>query len=97
MIKAVVFDLYETLARAVFSFAAGYVKPDARIYLMAIEQLGVSADDTLYAGDGSDDELAGAERAGLRAAQAGWFVSRDASTAVPCFATPADVLRLVLR
>jgi len=29
---------------------------------------------TLFVGDGADDELAGAERAGLRALRATWFV-----------------------
>src|SRR5688500_9582525 len=68
---------------AVFSFAVGVVKPDAGIYLNAVEQLGVTPEDALYVGDGGDDELGGAERAGLRAAQATWFVSRTESTAVP--------------
>jgi putative hydrolase of the HAD superfamily len=58
----------------VFSFAVGVVKPDPRIYLNAIEQLGVKPEDALYIGDGGDDELAGAQRAGLRAARADWFV-----------------------
>jgi FMN phosphatase YigB (HAD superfamily) len=80
---------------AVFSFAAGCVKPDPRIYLMAIDQLGVSPGDTLYIGDGGDDELAGAGRAGLRAAQAGWFVARPAAPPVPLLANRHDVMRLV--
>lgn len=81
---------------AVFSFAAGCVKPDPRIYLNAIEQLGVNPADALYIGDGGDDELAGAERAGLRAAQAGWFVARPRSGAVAFLENSRDVLGLVL-
>jgi putative hydrolase of the HAD superfamily len=81
--------------RAVFSFAAGCVKPDAGIYQIAVEELGVSPAETLYIGDGGDDELAGAERAGLRAAQAGWFVSRAELSSVHVLAKPQDVLRLV--
>jgi FMN phosphatase YigB (HAD superfamily) len=84
-------------ACAVFSFSAKCVKPDAPIYLMAINQLGVSAADTLYIGDGGDDELAGAERAGLRTAQAGWYVGRPLTTAAPFLATHRDVLELVLQ
>ena len=61
------------------SFAVECVKPDPQIYRTTIEQLGVNPAETLYIGDGGDDELAGAERAGLRAAQAGWFVRREAS------------------
>jgi len=79
----------------VFSFAAGVVKPDARIYLDTTERLGVKPEDTLYIGDGGDDELQGAQRAGLRAAQASWFVSRAASAGVPCLANRHDVMRLV--
>jgi HAD superfamily hydrolase (TIGR01509 family) len=82
---------------AVFSFAVGCVKPDRRIYLTAIEQLGVSAGDTLYIGDGGDDELAGAERAGLRTAQAGWYVERPLTITAPFLATHRDVLNLVLQ
>ena len=82
-------------AGAVFSFAVGCVKPDSRIYLTAIEQLGVSPEDTLYVGDGGDDELAGAQRAGLRTAKAGWFVERTLAITAPCLATPEDVLKLV--
>ena len=80
---------------AVFSFATGAVKPDPRIYLEATERLGVKPEDALYIGDGGDDELQGAQRAGLRAAQAGWFVSRAASAGVPCLANRHDVMRLV--
>ena len=82
-------------ACAVFSFVVGCVKPDPQIYLRAMEQMGVSAEKTLYIGDGGDDELAGAERAGLRAVQAGWFVVRAASIPGPLLANPQDVLRLV--
>ena len=82
---------------AVFSFAAGMVKPDAGIYIAALERLGVHAEEALYIGDGGDDELAGAERAGLRAAQATWFVSRDPLAGVPVLTKRDDVMELVLR
>jgi HAD superfamily hydrolase (TIGR01549 family) len=80
---------------AVFSFEAGVVKPDTRIYLHAIERLGVPAQDALYVGDGGDDELAGAERAGLRAARAAWYVTEVSPSPVPSLATPGDALRLI--
>jgi putative hydrolase of the HAD superfamily len=51
----------------VFSCDVGLRKPDPRIYALACEQLGVAAHDALFVGDGANDELAGAERAGLRA------------------------------
>jgi FMN phosphatase YigB (HAD superfamily) len=80
---------------AVFSFEAGVVKPDARIYLKTVEQLGVRAQDALYVGDGGDDELAGAERARLRAARAAWYVPEASPSAVPSFASPCDALRFI--
>ena len=81
----------------VFSFAAGMVKPDAGIYVAALTRLGVRADEALYIGDGGDDELAGAQRAGLRAAQAAWFVSRDLHADVQILANREDVMQLVLQ
>jgi HAD superfamily hydrolase (TIGR01509 family) len=82
---------------AVFSFVAGVTKPDLRIYLEAMRQLGAEPSDALYIGDGGDDELAGAQRAGLRVAQAMWFVSRDPSPGIPLLVNPADAMRLVLQ
>lgn len=51
----------------VFSCSVGLRKPDSRIYALACEQLGVAAGESLFVGDGANDELAGAERAGMRA------------------------------
>jgi putative hydrolase of the HAD superfamily len=50
---------------AVFSATARCLKPNAQIYAMALEGLGLEASDCLFVGDGANDELAGAERAGL--------------------------------
>jgi putative hydrolase of the HAD superfamily len=47
----------------------GFSKPDPRIYALASEELGVAASDCLFVGDGANDELAGAERAGMTALQ----------------------------
>ena len=49
---------------------------------------GVKPEDALYIGDGGDDELAVAGRAGLRAALATWFVSRTEPAAVPLLFNP---------
>ena len=50
-----------------FSCRVGYVKPEPEIYRTALGALGLDAHETLYVGDGSDDELAGAARCGLDA------------------------------
>jgi putative hydrolase of the HAD superfamily len=55
----------------VFSCSCGYRKPDPRLYLQACEALAVAPSDALYVGDGTNDELAGAERVGMRAVQIG--------------------------
>lgn len=79
----------------VCSFEVGVAKPDPQIYRIATDRLGVAAADTVYVGDGGDDELIGAERAGLRVAQATWFVSRPFATTTPRLGAPEDVWRLV--
>lgn len=52
---------------AVFSATCGLRKPDPRIYRLALDQLGVKAGEAVFVGDGANDELAGAERVGMRA------------------------------
>ena len=54
---------------SVFSCSVGFSKPDPRIYALAAEELAVEAADCLFVGDGANDELPGAERAGMTAVQ----------------------------
>lgn len=49
----------------VFSATAGCMKPDRRIYELALAGLGVEARDCLFVGDGANDELEGARRVGM--------------------------------
>jgi putative hydrolase of the HAD superfamily len=51
----------------VFSSAVGVSKPDPWIYLHCCELLGVEPGEAVFVGDGANDELAGAERVGMRA------------------------------
>jgi putative hydrolase of the HAD superfamily len=53
----------------VFSCSVGFSKPDPRIYELAAEELSVEPGDCLFVGDGANDELPGAERAGMTAVQ----------------------------
>jgi putative hydrolase of the HAD superfamily len=55
-------DLFDV---AVFSATAGCVKPEPRIYELALEGLGVAASECLFVGDGASDELEGARRVGM--------------------------------
>lgn len=50
---------------AIFSATAGCAKPDPAIYRLAITGLGVKPSESLFVGDGANDELRGAERVGL--------------------------------
>ncbi len=66
-------DLWPTTAFAeyidkpLFSCMEGLIKPDSRIYLRACERLGVEPQDCVYVGDGSNQELTGAQGVGMRA------------------------------
>ncbi len=51
--------------QAVFSSAERVVKPDPRIYRVALTRLGVKANESLYIGDGDNDELVGAAQVGM--------------------------------
>jgi putative hydrolase of the HAD superfamily len=81
---------------AVFSSAEGVAKPNPEIYLRAVRRLGVKPATAVYIGDGGDDELAGAERAGLRACRAAWFVRNPPKKSMcPELTGREDVLKLV--
>jgi putative hydrolase of the HAD superfamily len=49
-----------------FSSDCGLIKPDPEIYLTTLDALGVEPEDALFVGDGANDELAGAERVGMK-------------------------------
>jgi putative hydrolase of the HAD superfamily len=57
-------DLFDA---TVFSCSVGLRKPDPRIYRLACEELRVGPREAIFVGDGANDELAGAERVGMRA------------------------------
>jgi putative hydrolase of the HAD superfamily len=78
MISACSQDVPEVWARTplgalfdstVFSCSVGVSKPDPEIYALAADELGVEAGESLFVGDGANDELPGAERAGMTAVQ----------------------------
>ncbi|HUJ55309.1 MAG TPA: HAD family hydrolase [Gaiellaceae bacterium] len=51
----------------IFSCSCGMRKPDPKIYELALDRLGVEPGNAVFVGDGANDELAGAERVGMRA------------------------------
>jgi len=60
-------DFHGLFDAEVFSAAVGLRKPDPEIYRIALEKLGVEAEDVMFVGDGANDELGGAERLGMTA------------------------------
>lgn len=81
---------------AVFSCAEHVAKPDPDIYLRALHRLGATPSAAVYIGDGGDDELVGAERAGLRAGRAAWFVREAPRQATwPELTNAEDVLKFI--
>jgi putative hydrolase of the HAD superfamily len=59
--------------------------------------LGVNPATTVYIGDGGDDELAGADQAGLPAYRAAWFVRKSPQNSTwPELTEQQDVLKLVV-
>ncbi len=79
-----------------FSYAEHVAKPDPEIYLRTARRLGTKPATAVYIGDGADNELAGAERAGLRTGRAAWYV-RDApeKRMWPELSNPEDVLKFI--
>lgn len=58
--------LAQVIDVAVFSSSVGLRKPDPRIYRLACARLGIESETAIFVGDGANDELAGAERVGMR-------------------------------
>lgn len=75
---------------SVLSAEAGLMKPDPEIFLLAARRLGVDAGACLYVGDGHDDELAGASKAGMTAVLLD--LGEDHPWAGPRIGTLAEVL-----
>ena len=59
-------DLAGLFDAETFSSECGLMKPEPEIYLRTTRALGVEPEDCLFVGDGANDELAGAERVGIR-------------------------------
>lgn len=74
---------------AIFSWQVGIVKPEAAIYLLAAERLGVPPAKCVFIGDGGQDELAGAKRVGMRTVQTRQYLNRE----ITCADAVVDHLR----
>lgn len=50
----------------IFSCEVGLIKPDIKIYTLAMERMGVTASESLFVGDGGSNEIFGAKQAKMR-------------------------------
>lgn len=90
----------ERLDVAVFSSEIGRRKPDARIFEVALERLGVVPQDALFVGDTLRTDIAGAAALGMRTCLALWFrADEDPDAPEPDYRafTQMDVLTIVRR
>ena len=71
----------------VFSCQVGAVKPEPEIYRSALDALNLLPNETLYVGDGSDEELSGAARCGMQLV----LISIDLSNTYDAQRTDVDV------
>ncbi len=86
---------------AYLSYEQGIAKPDEEIFRRCTDGLKVCAEECLYVGDGGSFELETAERLGMRAVQAVWYLkggTMQASKPMNNFvqaANPLDALDLI--
>ena len=88
---------------AMLSYEQGVTKPDPEIFKRAMDNLGVSADECLYVGDGGSKELFAARDVGMKTVQALYFADLAYEPHIPCekldgfdhAATQNDILKYV--
>ncbi len=66
------------------SYEEGILKPDPRLYISIMEELGVKPEECLYVGDGGSRELYAARDVGMKPLQASWFRERAFEPHIPC-------------
>lgn len=96
--KSVLYPYFDAVC---LSFDEGRQKPDPAIFHICLEKLHMQAGDCLYIGDGGSNELAAAEMAGMKTAQAVWYLKEGASQPAKrnCLfrqlESPLDVLNMI--
>ena len=69
---------------ALISYEEGICKPDLRLFEKMTRELGVTADECVYVGDGGSKELYAAREAGMHPVQCTWFHERAFEPHIPC-------------
>lgn len=66
--------LYPYFNTSCLSYEEGLQKPDSAIFQRCMERLQVQAEECLYVGDGGSGELEAAQKLGMKAVQATWYL-----------------------
>ncbi len=83
------------------SYEQGVQKPDEEIYYKCMNELSVEAEECLYVGDGGSNELEAAQKIGMKAVQAAWYLKEGTwqpTGRKPEFVqveTPLEVMKLL--
>ena len=75
-------NLYPFFDAAMLSYEQGVKKPDEEIYRRCMEELGVTPEECLYVGDGGSLELETADKLGMKAVQAVWYLKEGTNQPV---------------
>ncbi len=78
-------SIFPYLDVALLSYEQGICKPDHEIYKKAMEELGITAEECLYVGDGGSNELFAARDLGMRCLQARYFADLAFEPHIPCY------------
>lgn len=62
---------------AVFSYEAGYVKPQSEIYHVGLNKMNTIPEKSVFIGDGGSDELRGAKKLGMKTILSGYFLEKE--------------------
>ena len=86
--------LYPYFDVPLLSYDEGLQKPDAAIFERCLERLQVFPQECLYVGDGGSFELEAAEKMGMKAVQAVWYVAQRKAEFQQT-ESPLELLRLL--
>ena len=96
-------ELFPYFDAPYLSYEQGVAKPDEEIFERCMKELGVTAGECVYVGDGGSYELETAERLGMKAVQATWYLQEGTTQPVgrkPEFlqaVKPMDILNYLER
>jgi putative hydrolase of the HAD superfamily len=75
---------------AIFSYDVGFLKPDPRIFQLALDRLGCTPDRSFFVGDGGHEELRGAKETGMSAILTTEYITHAWPERIPALRKDAD-------